>query len=134
MRVSECMTLQVLIANPNETIREAAEMMAEADAGVLPVGELGATADVGGLPFADQVTLTATLAGPYASPLAAIDDGCATVVGEATRTRVGNGSAHVTIPVTQTGWYAWQVQAAPGDLWLGSRSGCGAATSMVGVQ
>ncbi|CUR58343.1 exported hypothetical protein [metagenome] len=104
------------------------------DADVLPVGELGATADVAGLPFADQVTLTATLAGPYASPLAAIHDGCATVVGEATRTRVGNGSAHVTIAVTQTGWYAWQVQAAPGDLWLGSRSGCGAVTSMVGVQ
>jgi CBS domain-containing protein len=39
MRVSECMTVQVLIANPNETIREAAEMMADADAGVLPVGE-----------------------------------------------------------------------------------------------
>lgn len=39
MRVSECMTLQVLIASPDETIREAAEMMAEADAGALPVGE-----------------------------------------------------------------------------------------------
>jgi hypothetical protein len=104
------------------------------DADVLPVGELGATADVAGLPFPDQVTLTATLAGPYASPLAAISDGCATVVGEATRTRVGNGAAHVTIAVTQTGWYAWQVQAAPGDLWLGSRSGCGGGTSLVGVQ
>ncbi len=39
MRVSECMTLQVLIASPDETLREAAEMMADADAGALPVGE-----------------------------------------------------------------------------------------------
>ncbi len=39
MRVSECMTLQVRIASPDETLRDAAEMMAEADAGVLPVGE-----------------------------------------------------------------------------------------------
>jgi len=39
MRVSECMTLQVRIANPDETLRDAAEMMAEADAGALPVGE-----------------------------------------------------------------------------------------------
>jgi hypothetical protein len=104
------------------------------DADVLPVGELGATAAVSGLPFADEVTLTATLAGPYFSPVDAIDDGCAGVVGQTTRTRTGNGAAHVTIAVTQPGWYAWQVQAAPGDLWLGSRSGCGAGTSIVGVQ
>jgi hypothetical protein len=115
-------------------VRGRASTSITTDADVLPVGELGATASVGGLPFPDQVTLTATLAGPYVSPLAAIQDGCATVVGETTRTRAGNGPAHVTIAVAQPGWYAWQVQAAPGDLWLGSRSGCGAGTSLVGVQ
>jgi CBS domain-containing protein len=39
MKISECMTRDVRIANPNETIREAARMMCECDAGILPVGE-----------------------------------------------------------------------------------------------
>jgi CBS domain-containing protein len=39
MRVNQAMTSDVRIANPNETIREAARAMAEIDAGVLPVGE-----------------------------------------------------------------------------------------------
>jgi CBS domain-containing protein len=39
MKVSECMTRDVRIANPNETIRDAARMMCECDAGALPVGE-----------------------------------------------------------------------------------------------
>lgn len=39
MRVNECMTRDVTIANPQETICDAAKMMADCDAGVLPVGE-----------------------------------------------------------------------------------------------
>jgi CBS domain-containing protein len=39
MRVSECMTREVRIANPGQSIREVARIMAEIDAGVLPVGE-----------------------------------------------------------------------------------------------
>jgi CBS domain-containing protein len=39
MKISECMTRDVRIANPNETIRDAARMMCECDAGILPVGE-----------------------------------------------------------------------------------------------
>lgn len=39
MRVSEAMTRDVRIANPDQNIMDAARMMAEADAGVLPVGE-----------------------------------------------------------------------------------------------
>ncbi len=39
MRVSEAMTRDVRVANPTETIRQAARMMAEIDAGALPVGE-----------------------------------------------------------------------------------------------
>jgi CBS domain-containing protein len=39
MRVSEAMTRDVRIASPGETIRQAARMMAEIDAGVVPVGE-----------------------------------------------------------------------------------------------
>ena len=39
MKVSECMTRDVKIASPRQTIREAAQMMADCDAGILPVGE-----------------------------------------------------------------------------------------------
>jgi CBS domain-containing protein len=39
MKVRDAMTSGVRIANPDETIREAARMMAEIDAGVLPVGQ-----------------------------------------------------------------------------------------------
>ena len=39
MQVSEVMSSDVNIANPQQSIREAAQMMAEIDAGALPVGE-----------------------------------------------------------------------------------------------
>lgn len=39
MQVSECMTQDVRIANPAETLQQAARMMADADTGFLPVGE-----------------------------------------------------------------------------------------------
>lgn len=39
MRVSEAMTRDVRIANPNETIRQAAQTMAAIDAGAIPVGD-----------------------------------------------------------------------------------------------
>jgi len=39
MKVSEAMTREVRVANPNETVQQAARMMARLDAGVLPVGD-----------------------------------------------------------------------------------------------
>ncbi|HEY8251026.1 MAG TPA: CBS domain-containing protein [Burkholderiales bacterium] len=39
MRVSEAMTRDVRIANPGQSIRDVAKIMAEIDAGVMPVGE-----------------------------------------------------------------------------------------------
>ena len=39
MRVSEAMTRDVRIATPGQTIRDVAKMMAESDAGAVPVGE-----------------------------------------------------------------------------------------------
>lgn len=39
MRVSEVMTRDVRVASPSQTIREAAAMMAQIDAGALPVGD-----------------------------------------------------------------------------------------------
>ena len=39
MRVSDAMTAAVRIANPRQTIADAAKMMAEIDAGALPVGD-----------------------------------------------------------------------------------------------
>jgi len=38
MKVSEVMTRDVRVANPEQSIRAAAQLMAELDAGVLPVG------------------------------------------------------------------------------------------------
>ncbi|HET6160503.1 MAG TPA: CBS domain-containing protein [Dongiaceae bacterium] len=39
MKVSQAMTANVRVATPSQTIREAAQAMADLDAGVLPVGE-----------------------------------------------------------------------------------------------
>jgi CBS domain-containing protein len=39
MKVGETMTRDVRVANPNETLQQAAKLMASLDAGVLPVGE-----------------------------------------------------------------------------------------------
>ena len=39
MKVRECMTRDVAVAQPGQTIAEAARMMAECDAGALPVAE-----------------------------------------------------------------------------------------------
>jgi len=39
MKVRECMSHDVVVASPRQTIAEAARMMSECDAGVLPVGE-----------------------------------------------------------------------------------------------
>ena len=39
MRVSEAMTRDVRVANPSQTIQQAARLMADIDSGVLPVGE-----------------------------------------------------------------------------------------------
>ncbi|SDL35611.1 CBS domain-containing protein [Mesorhizobium muleiense] len=39
MRISECMTRKVQVASPDQSLRDAARVMADLDAGVLPVGE-----------------------------------------------------------------------------------------------
>ena len=39
MQISDCMTLDVRTVSPQDTLRHAAEIMAEIDAGSLPVGE-----------------------------------------------------------------------------------------------
>jgi len=39
MKVCDCMSRDVQIASPNQSIREAAQMMARIDSGVLPVGD-----------------------------------------------------------------------------------------------
>lgn len=39
MRISECMTRDVQVCGPETSLRDAARMMADCDAGALPVGE-----------------------------------------------------------------------------------------------
>lgn len=41
MKIRDCMTLDVQIAKPTDTIQNAAAMMVEIDAGAIPVGEKG---------------------------------------------------------------------------------------------
>lgn len=44
MRIHNCMTRDVQIARPDQSLREVAEAMAKLDAGSLPVGDNEATA------------------------------------------------------------------------------------------
>jgi CBS domain-containing protein len=39
MKISECMTHEVAVVDPAQTLQEAARTMADIDAGILPVGE-----------------------------------------------------------------------------------------------
>jgi CBS domain-containing protein len=39
MNVSDCMTREVTVVSPNDTIQQAAKLMAQIDAGILPVAE-----------------------------------------------------------------------------------------------
>jgi CBS domain-containing protein len=39
MKINECMTREVRIVDPDETVQDAARVMADIDAGILPVGE-----------------------------------------------------------------------------------------------
>lgn len=39
MKISDVMTRDVQVANPDQTLREAARLMCDIDAGILPVGE-----------------------------------------------------------------------------------------------
>lgn len=39
MKVSECMTREVELTSPTDTIQQAAKLMAQIDAGILPVGD-----------------------------------------------------------------------------------------------
>lgn len=39
MKIAECMTREVQLVNPDQSIREAAQFMLRADAGSMPVGE-----------------------------------------------------------------------------------------------
>jgi len=56
MKVSECMTRDVWIVDPDQTLRDAAHMVADIDAGRLPVGARDRMADiqVRRLPVLDQ--------------------------------------------------------------------------------
>jgi hypothetical protein len=91
---------------------------------------------VAGLPFPDTVNGSVTLFGPYASDAARQADQCGTIAAPPqsfVRTQ-GNGTFYSpTVPVTESGYYAWRVSINPGDLWLGSSSPCLAAGTLMSV-
>lgn len=105
------------------------------DVYVTSLGEVRATGTVSGLPFADKVTVTGKLAGPYGSAGEAATDSCATFdADEAVRSRTGNGPVQFTVAPTVTDrFYAWIAETSPGDLWLGSRSSCAASGTVLYV-
>lgn len=105
-----------------------------ADSTLAPVGEVGASGVVSGLPYATPVTLGGTLFGPYGSEAQRAGDRCGTSHAGVNRTRTGNGPVHFTIEALQPGYYAWQAETPAGELWLGSRSPCLAEDSLLRVQ
>lgn len=99
------------------------------------VGNVHVPMTVSGVPFGAKVDLTLKLFGPYASMVELQSDACNQVQAQVTVSRQGDGTV-VAGPIwlPATGFYAWQAETAPGDLWLGSRSNCAAPGTITTVQ
>jgi hypothetical protein len=99
------------------------------------VGNVHVPMTISGVPFGAKVDLTLKLFGPYSSMGELQSDACNQVQAQVTVSRQGDGNV-VAGPIwlPATGFYAWQAEAAPGDLWLGSRSNCGAPGTVTSVQ
>ena len=99
------------------------------------VGNVHVPMTIAGVPYGAKVDLTLKLFGPYSSMGELQSDQCNQVQAQVTVSRQGDGNV-VAGPIwlSATGFYAWQAEAAPGDLWLGSRSTCGAQGTITSVQ
>lgn len=99
------------------------------------VGNVQVPMTISGVPFGAKVDLTLKLFGPYASMGELQSDQCNQVQAQVSVSRQGDGNV-VSGPIwlAAAGLYAWQAEAAPGELWLGSRSTCGAAGTITNVE
>jgi hypothetical protein len=82
---------------------------------------------VGSLPFPMRVDVTLKLYAPG-------DTTCSSAIQQSPMSRIGNGQVvSGSVLLDTPGTYRWKVEAAPGDLWQGSESACGAPGSTTTV-
>ena len=86
------------------------------------VGNSQVTVRVSGVPFPTKVDLVVKL---YSAA------GCTSAISQHPLSRLGNGDVTSGPIWLEAGSYTWKVEALPGDLWEGSESACGAATTRV---
>jgi hypothetical protein len=91
-----------------------------------PAGTVSVPMAVSGLPFSTRVDLTLRL---YALD----DTTCSNPIAEDDVSRVGDGPVEGRVWV-DSGLYRWQAVVAPGDLWLGAESVCGAWQTVTQVS
>jgi hypothetical protein len=92
---------------------------------------------VSGIPFQGSASGTVTLFGPYDSDAARQADQCGTIAAPPVSFvhAQGNGSfLPPTIPVMESGLYAWRASTNADDLWLGSTSPCLAPGTLMTVS
>lgn len=94
--------------------------------GAAAVGNVTVPVAVSGMPFAMRVDLTLKLYGPG-------DATCSNPIADVEVSHLGDGQTAATMWVDSPGAYSWQVEAAPGDLWQGAESACGAPGSTTQV-
>jgi hypothetical protein len=99
----------------------------------LPEALVRASMSVSGLPSGAEAEMTITVAGPFTS--ADVGDCGQDVVWSDTMTQPGDGSVTTgAASLDQPGYYLWQARTAPGALWKGSSSTCGASGTVTHVS
>jgi len=152
MQVNEAMSSDVKIASPNQSIRDAAKMMAELDAGVLPVGEndklvgmitdrdIAVRAVAAGKPPTTPVQMSMTaaytesrasvaLSAPPASIIDTTSPTSITVIASA-RTRVPKGSP-TRCATTSAWWTAATTTESRAVAHASASTGCGGRQRLV---
>jgi hypothetical protein len=82
---------------------------------------------ISALPFAMRVDVTLKHYGPG-------DTTCSSAIQQSPMSRIGNGQVvSGSVLLDTPGTYRWKVEAAPGDLWQGTESACGAPGSTTTV-
>jgi hypothetical protein len=83
---------------------------------------------ISGMPFSMRVDLTLKLYGPG-------DSTCSSPIEQYPMSRLGNGQVvSGSVLLENPGLHYWKVEAAPGDLWVGAESVCGAPGSTTQVS
>jgi hypothetical protein len=103
------------------------------DQAIAGPGEVRATGLISGMPANAQVKITGTLYGPYVTEQERAADNCDKASASVERTWTGQ-DVHFTVEAVTPGFYAWRATTPPGELWLGSNSGCLAPGTTLRIQ